>query len=310
MKTNSPQRQFDRFEADRLELAERIGELTTQLGSKEVRPGIFLNRITVPNEPVYATCDPSFCVISQGRKIISLGDESYRYDPAHYLITTVRLPLMGEVMAASIEEPYLSFRLVLDPAVFTSILIESGQTHFRDSVRALDVSALDGNLLDATLRLVRLLDNDLEFDLLSPLVIREIAFRLLSGPQGVRMCHLARLGGSAHRITRAIERLRKDFNKPLKIEQIATELEMSVSGFHSHFKTATTMSPLQFQKQLRLQEARRLMLKENLDAAEAGFRVGYEDASQFSREYKRHFGLPPIRDVERVKEIEIAPSPS
>jgi AraC-like DNA-binding protein len=131
-------------------------------------------------------------------------------------------------------------------------------------------------------------------------------YRLLTGAQGSRMRHLAMFGGHAHRMVRAVENLRKDFDKPLRIEDIARGLGMSVSGFHSHFRAVTAMSPLQFQKQLRLQEARRLMLNENLDAAEAGYRVGYDDASHFSREYKRHFGEPPMRDVERLRELATA----
>ncbi|HUB24912.1 MAG TPA: helix-turn-helix domain-containing protein, partial [Tepidisphaeraceae bacterium] len=142
-----------------------------------------------------------------------------------------------------------------------------------------------------------------EYQALSPLVVREIIYRLLTGAQGNRMRHLATVGGHAHRMVRAVEKLRENFDKPLRIEMIARELGMSTSGFHAHFKAVTAMSPLQFQKQLRLQEARRLMLSENFDAAQAGYRVGYDDASHFSREYKRHFGQSPIRDVDRLREL-------
>jgi AraC-like DNA-binding protein len=145
-----------------------------------------------------------------------------------------------------------------------------------------------------------------DYRVLAPLVIREIIYRLLTGTQGGRMRHLATFAGQAHRIVRAIENIRENFDQPLRIEDIARELSMSVSGFHSHFKAMTAMSPLQFQKQLRPQEARRLMLSENLDAAEGGYRVGYDDASHFNREYKRHFGEPPIRDVERLRELATA----
>ena len=212
---------------------------------------------------------------------------------------------MGEVVEASPGRPYLSLRLVLDPSVVTSVMVESGLVQPRGDggVKAVDVSPLDANLLDATLRLVRLIDTANEYRVLAPLVIREIVYRLLTGAQGNRMRHLATFGGHAHRMVRAVERLRENFDKPLRIEDIARELSMSISGFHAHFKAVTAMSPLQFQKQLRLQEARRLMLSENLDAAEAGYRVGYDDASHFSREYKRHFGKPPVRDVERLREL-------
>jgi AraC-like DNA-binding protein len=183
-------------------------------------------------------------------------------------------------------------------------MVEAGLPSPRSeaSVKAIDVSPLDPSLLDATVRLVRLLDSPREYRVLAPLVTREIVYRLLMGEQGGRLRHVAILGGQVHRIARAVERLRNDYDKPLRIDGLARELGMSVSGFHHHFKGVTAMSPLQFQKQLRLQEARRLMLGEDLDAASAGFRVGYEDASQFSREYKRLFGEPPMRDVERLRE--------
>ena len=187
-------------------------------------------------------------------------------------------------------------------------VVESGAVQRGDGsgVKSVDVSALDANLLDATLRLVRLVDVPVEYRVLAPLVIREIVYRLLTGAQAGRLRHLATFGGHAHRMVRAVEKLRMNFNKPLRIEEVARELGMSVSGFHAHFRAVTAMSPLQFQKQLRLQEARRLMLSEDLDAAEAGYRVGYDDASHFNREYKRHFGEPPMRDVGRMRELATA----
>jgi AraC-like DNA-binding protein len=166
----------------------------------------------------------------------------------------------------------------------------------------MDVSPLDVNLLDAVVRLVRLLDSPAEARVLMPLITREIIYWLLVGEQGARLRHLAALGGYTPDIARAVERLRQDFDQPLRIEDIARELGMSVSGFHHHFKAVTAMSPLQFQKQLRLQEARRLMLGEDLDATSAAYRVGYHDASHFNREYKSLFGVPPMRDVQRLRE--------
>lgn len=169
-------------------------------------------------------------------------------------------------------------------------------------MKAIDVSPLDAGLLDAVVRLIRLLNSPTDARFLAPLVTREIVYRLLAGEQGDRLRYIAALGGHTHRIAKAIERLRKDFDQPLRIEDLAGELGMSVSGFHHHFKEVTAMSPLQFQKQLRLQEARRLMLDEHLDATSAGYRVGYDDASHFNREYKRLFGAPPMRDVERLRQ--------
>lgn len=296
--------QRSRILADQQELADRIAQLVPQDGSLELQPGVFLYHYSSPSTPVHRIGEPCFCVIAQGSKVVMLGAEPYRYDPAHYLITTMELPLTSRIVEASEKRPFLGFRLDLAPTAVASIMMECGLTNPRDErggVKAIDVSRLDAELLDATLRLVRILDRPGEYAALGQSVIREIIYRLLTGAQAGRMRHLATFGGHAHRMVRAVETIRENFDKPIRIEEIARELGMSVSGFHAHFKTVTAMSPLQFQKHLRLQEARRLMLSENLDAAEAGFRVGYEDASHFNREYKRQFGKPPVRDVERLR---------
>jgi AraC-like DNA-binding protein len=309
MMNTSSQHPTRRMQADQEELADRIARALPHDGRIEPQPGVFLNRASSPAQPpVHAFAEPAFCVIAQGSKEILLGDQTFRYDPAHYLITTMELPLIGQVVEASPQRPYLSFRLVLAPAVVASVMVESGQVPSspQASVRAVDVSPLEAGLLDATVRLVRLIDTPGDYHVLAPLVVREIIYRLLIGAQGGRMRHLATFGGQAHRMVRAVEHIRTSFDKALRIEDIARELGMSVSGFHAHFKAVTAMSPLQFQKQLRLQEARRLMLGENLDAAEAGYRVGYDDAAHFNREYKRHFGEPPIRDVERLRDLATA----
>lgn len=297
-------RTADRLLADLQELAERIDRALPEDGGIEVQSGVHFRRNAHPTEPIYGSAPPSFCVIAQGSKQILLAEETFRYDPAHYLITTMELPLVGCVVEATPESPYLSFRLELDPALVTSVLVESGYVPAQGdgSVKAVDVSRMEAELLDATLRLVRLTESPEEYRILAPLVIREIVYRLFIGAQGNRMRHLAKVGGHAHRMARAIETIRDNFSKPLRVEAIARQLRMSVSGFHAHFKTVTAMSPLQFQKQLRLQEARRLMLAEDFDAAQAGYRVGYDDPSHFSREYKRHFGRPPIRDIEHLRE--------
>jgi AraC-like DNA-binding protein len=284
------------------ELAARISHTVPRDGVVEIQPGLHLARFSHPIGPVYASLPPSFCVIAQGAKDVLVGSDSFRYDRGHYLLTTLELPLSATVVETSVEQPYLSLRLVLDPAVVTAMMVESGDVHqsVNGCVSAVGVSPLDADLLDASLRLVRLTAVPDEYRVVAPLVTREIVYRLLVGPQGNRLRHLARFGGQAHRIARAIQKIRENFNKPLRIDDMARLLHMSVSGFHAHFKAVTAMSPLQFQKQLRLQEARRLMLSEQLDAGQAGFRVGYEDASQFNREYKRQFGEPPSRDVGRL----------
>jgi AraC-like DNA-binding protein len=291
--------------ANREELVERLGRAIRHDGTFEPLEAVRLRRSSAPTELGYGVSFPSFCVIAQGSKELLLGDNTYRYNPAQYLIATTALPIASRISEASPERPYLGVVLKLDPALVGSVLAEAAHLAPRgnSAVTAIDVSPLDAGLLDAVVRLIRLIDAPAEARLLLPLVTREIAYRLLMGAQGNRLGQIAALTGSTHRIAGAIERLRKDFDQPLRVEDVAYELGMSVSGFHHHFRALTAMSPLQFQKQLRLQEARRLMLGEGLDAASAGYRVGYGDASHFTREYKRLFGAPPMRDVEQLREV-------
>lgn len=205
------------------------------------------------------------------------------------------------------ERPYLSLRMDLSPAFVGSVIEEAGQELLpgNGAVRAMDVIRLDVDLQDAVVQLVRLLDTPDEALILMPLIQREIVYRLLKGQQGARLRHLADNKSYTPYIARAVERIRKDFDQPLRIEELARELGMSVSGLHHRFKAVTAMSPLQFQKQLRHQEARRLMLSEALDAASAAYRVGYRDPAYFNREYKSLFGIPPIRDVKRLREVAV-----
>jgi AraC-like DNA-binding protein len=297
------EREAHRAQANRDELVERIARAIREDGRVEPLKGLRLRRSSSPTE-LHSVSNPAFCVIAQGSKEIFLGNERYQYDPAHYLLFTAELPVVSQVIEASQERPYLSLSLQLDPSLVGSVMVEAGHFSPRShaNVRAIDVSSLDAGLLDAVVRLVRLLDTPAEAPFLAPLITREIVYRLLLGKQGDRLRHIAVQGGHTHCIAKAIERLRKEFDQPLRIDSIAQELGMSVSGFHHQFKAVTAMSPLQFQKQLRLQEARRLMLGEHLDAASSGYRVGYHDASHFNREYKRLFGVPPMRDVERLRE--------
>jgi AraC-like DNA-binding protein len=288
---------------NREELVQRVAHANRGDGIVEPIPGLHLNRVSQASERLHGVSIPSFCVVAQGSKEVSLGERCYRYDAEHYLLTTVELPITSCVVEASRERPYLSVRVDLDPALVGSVMVEAGLPAPRRQAdaKAVVVSALDADLLDAILRLVRLIDSPAEARVLAPLVKREIVFRLLLGEQGNRLRHLPLLGGHAHRIARAVERLRKEFDRPLRIDDLARELGMSTSGFHDHFKAITDMSPLQFQKQVRLREARRLMVGERLDATSAGFKVGYNDASYFSRDYKKYFGTSPARDIERLR---------
>ena len=292
-------------QANREELVERIARAVREDGTVEPLKGIRLRRSSSPKSVPGATI-PSFCVIAQGCKEIHLGEETYRYDPYHYLLATVDLPIASLIIKASKTQPYLGLVLELDPVLVGSVMLEAGHTASPSpaDVKAIDVSPLDPSLLDAVVRLVRLVDSPTEAQFLAPLVTREIVYRLLIGKQSDRLRHIAVLGGYTAPIAQAIERLRDNFDQPLKIDDIAREIGMSVSGFHHHFKAVTALSPLQFQKQMRLQEARRLMLGEGLDAASAGYRVGYNDAAYFNREYKKVFGIPPVRDVERLREAD------
>ena len=305
MNHQQAEREVRTARAGREELVECVARAIGEDGAVEAPGGLRLLRRSSPTPKEHGVSSPAFCVIAQGSKEVLLGDDLYRYDADRYLITAAALPTATQVTGASEERPYLGVVLDLDPALVGSVMVEAGHPApgERAAVRAFDVSPLDAGLLDAVVRLVGLLDAPAEeARFLRPLVTREIVFRLLKGEQGGRLRQIAVLGGHAHRIAGALERLREDFDRPLRIEDVARESGMSVSGFHHHFKAVTAMSPLQFQKRVRLQEARRLMLAEDLDAAGAGHRVGYSDASQFTREYKRLFGAPPMRDVERLRE--------
>ena len=296
-------REVHREQTSRDELVERIARTIRQDGKMEPLKGLHFNRISTTTESVHSVSDPAFCVIAQGSKEIFLGSERYLYDTSHYLLLTAELPLVGHVLEASMKRPYLSLRLELDPTLVGSVMVEAGEGAPQNpvDVKALSVGMLDADLLDAAVRLVRLLDSPAEAPFLAPLITREIVYRLWRGDQRDRLRHIATLGAYTPHIAKAIERLQQDFDHSLRIDSIARELGMSVSGFHHHFKAVTAMSPLQFQKRLRLQEARRLMLGEGLDAASAAYRVGYHDASHFNREYKSLFGLPPMRDMERLR---------
>lgn len=298
------QREKHRVEANREELVERIAQAVHKDGPVEPLKGVRLYRLSAPTGAILRVSDPAFSVIAQGSKELYLGEERYRYDPYHYCLGTVELPVASQIIEASQERPYLSFRLELDPILVGSVMTELGHTakpKHRD-VRALNVGPIDAGLLDAVVRLVRLIDTPTEARVLAPLIKREIICRLLLSKQGARLRHIAVMGGYTSPIARAIERLRAEFDQQIRIDDIAQEIGMSTSSFHHQFKAVTTLTPLQFQKQLRLQEARRLMLGEHLDAASTAYRVGYNDASHFNREYKRLFGSPPMQDVERLRE--------
>jgi len=303
MNNKEAKREAQRMQINREELLERMARILPDDGALEPLDGLFLARLTKPMESTLALYQPALCFVIQGGKQVLVGEEVLWYDPGNYLLFTVDLPVIFKVEEASKEKPYFGLRLNLDPALVTAVMMEAGAEIRKGdaSIKAIGVNSVDADLLDAVVRLVRLADKPSEQTILAPLIKKEIVYRLLSGGEGARLGHLVVASGDTRRMSRAIGRLREHYYEPLKIEEIARELGMSVSGFHHHFKSVTSMSPLQFQKQIRLQEARRLMLGEDLDAASAGHRVGYEDPAYFSRDYKKLFGAPPQRDIGKLR---------
>ena len=271
-------------------------------------PGLLLARQPTPTDPIALVVDPSLCIVAQGAKEVFLAGEVYRYDPAHSLLVSVDLPISARVVEASPGRPCLAVRLSFDPSVVGELLADwPDAPPPGPPARGLDVRPVEPQLLDAVARLVALLDAPRTIGPLAPLVLREITYRVLAGPQGARLRQVAAAGAPAQRIACAVRWLKDHFVEPLQVESLARQARISLSGFHQHFKAVTGLSPLQYQKRLRLQEARRLMLGEGLDAAEAAFRVGYESPSQFSREYRRMFGAPPRQDVAALQ-AEVQPA--
>ncbi len=255
---------------------------------------------SVPRHGIYK---PSFCIVVQGAKEVWLGQERFKYNPADYLIASVNLPVTAQVSEASPDVPYLGFKLEFTANQILEVLRDSEiRVGPKESAkRGMFVSRMELPLLDAVIRLARLLDNPKEISILAPLFTKEILYRILQGQHGVRLEQIAIEGSSSHQIKDVIEHITNNYNKSFRIEELAEKVNMSVSSLHRHFKEVTAMSPIQFQKELRLQEARRLLLTESTDATDVAFRVGYESPSQFSREYSRMFGSPPRQDIKRLK---------
>ncbi|MET0065999.1 MAG: AraC family transcriptional regulator [Candidatus Thiodiazotropha sp.] len=286
-----------------LSLAQRIDRWTVGKNSLETPiRGLNLHRWEAPTEPASYMLPPSICLIGQGRKRLFLGEETYVYDSHRFLITSVELPVVTQVMEASPGQPYLGLTLELDLHLIAQLMVSSRIPAQREIKNGLGiaVSELTEPLLDAFNRLIDLLDEPDGIPTLAPLVQQEIFYRLLIGEQGPRLRHITSAGNHGYQIARAIDWLKANFNKPIKVEDLASKAGLSLSAFHNHFRATTAMSPLQYQKRMRLNEARRLMLTEHVDASKAAFEVGYESPSQFSREYSRQFGAPPIRDIKNL----------
>jgi len=265
-------------------------------------PRLSLVRSCRPTDAVPTVYKPSLCIIAQGRKQVELGGRGYVYDPAKYLAVSVDLPLVGSILEASDARPYLSLVLDLDLAALSDLMLQHPfEPGPEPSGPALGVSEVEPGLLDAALRLARLLDTPNDAAALAPLAEREILYRLLAGAQAPMIRRIAATDSRLKQVSRAIAWLRTNYAQPVSIGRLAADVGMSPSSFHSHFKAATTMSPLQYRTRVRLQEARRMMVVEAMDAASAGFAVGYESPSQFSRDYSRLYGAPPLKDAIRLR---------
>lgn len=266
--------------------------------------GLSLYRRDEPTEPISGMYEPSICMVVQGAKRVTLGDETYVYDAEHYLITSVHLPTLVQVLEASPERPYLGLRLSFDQREISQLMADSHlpPPRTQQSSRGMATSEVTQPLLSAVHRLVGLLDNEQDIPILAPLIQREIIYRLLVGELGPRLRQIAAAGSQSQQIAGAIQWIKGNFSAPLRVDELAAQTGMSTSTFHHHFRAMTALSPLQYQKRLRLQEARRLMLAEHMDAANAAFQVGYESPSQFSREYSRLFGAPPLRDITQLRQ--------
>ncbi len=246
--------------------------------------------------------EPALCLVAQGRKRVVLGDVAYVYDPSQYVVVTVDLPLLGSILEASEERPFLCVSLDLDLKVLSELLIEhGGSVPTAESRPGLVLGDVTSELTDAMVRLLRLLDTPQDISALAPLAEREILYRLMSMDQTGMMRHIANSQSRLSQISRAILWIKANYTQSFTIEQVADQAGMSASSLHEHFKAVTTYSPLQFRTRLRLQEARRMMVAEGLDAASAGFAVGYESPSQFSRDYAKAFGSPPMQDATRLR---------
>ena len=289
----------------RAELARKIASL---IGNEENRiteiPGVSLHRRTAPTPPCRATYHPGIIVVAQGSKQVTLGRNTFIYDEAHYLLTAVDLPIVSWVAEATQEIPCLVLSLRLDISMVRELLSRE-EIHVANAPSdspAMSIGETTPEFLSVCCRLLDLLNSPQDIPFLNGLIQREIIYRILRGPEGARLRSVATLGDQSHRTAKAIAWIAANYAKTLRVEELAELSSMGVSTLHHHFRMLTSMSPLQYQKQLRLQSARNLMLNSGMDAASAAFEVGYESPTQFNREYSRFFGQPPIRDVRALRE--------
>lgn len=290
-------------ELDRLAIT--LARLTEQGEQQSTAvSGLSIFRRNEPSEPVVGLYEPSICIIAQGAKEVQLGEESYVYNPSRYLLTGIHLPVTARVIEATKDNPYLGIRLTFDYQDMAQLMTDSQLPPPRSQKcnRGIATGQMTEALVSNFQRLVELLEEKQDIPILAPLIKREIFYRLLVGEQGARLRQVAIRGTQSQQIAQALTWLKSNFAEPLRVEELAQKANMGTSTFHHHFRSMTALSPLQYQKQLRLQEARKLMLSQHVDAASAAFQVGYESPSQFSREYSRMYGAPPMRDIASLRE--------
>lgn len=286
-------------------LYRRIAHWTEEYDDPKIQiPGLRIYKRRTTSEPTRYTHQPSLCFIVQGSKRILLGSDEYTYDRDSYLVTSIDLPIVAQIVDASPEKPYMGFALKLDQKEIAQMLIDGNlpKPTSQSSSRAMTVGTLTVPLIDALVRLIDLQNEPAAIPFLAPSIQREILYRVLTGEGGIHLRQIGIQGSQNSHILHAVEWLKTNFALPLSIDDLATYSQMSVSAFHHHFRKITAMSPLQYQKWLRLQDARRLMLTADYDVTRAAFEVGYESSSQFCREYGRLFGVSPAKDVRTLKQ--------
>lgn len=300
-------RHLDRLRAEIAETITGYRPLGEQ-GETSV-PGLAVGCIVKPMPPQAYLYEPSLCICVRGLKLVALGDRRFTYDEDRFLLTSIGLPTIIEVPDASADRPYTALQLNLDLDVARQIMadMDTSGVEATSSELGFGIEPLSADLLDAVARLVALLEAPRDVPILAQLIHKEILYRLLTGPAGAHLRQIVKVGSQSHRVTAALVWLRANYARPCRIEDLAASCGMGVSTMHRHFQALTTMSPMQYQKHLRLHEARRLMLSEDLDAGSAALRVGYESPTQFSREYRRLFGDPPKRDIAAIRRSGPAP---
>lgn len=292
-------------EVQRNELLSLIDRHSSNEGVNETTiPGVCCYRATTTEQLTPSIYDPSLCVIAQGSKQAMLEKDIYHYSAGEYLIVSVDLPMIGQVLEASMDKPYLCIKISLDLQQLSELMlhVKHSEAGTVPITRGLFTGTLDAAESECLLRLARLLDAPDDIPVLAPLMMREIYYRLLRSDYGKIIARTALKGSHMQRIASVIQAIKARLNQPISVQELAERAGMSLSTFHTHFKAVTAMSPLQFQKHLRLLEARQLLMSGAADAAHTAYQVGYESPSQFSREYARMFGNPPRRDISYLRE--------